>query len=118
MAHWAEIDKENVVVRVVVGSNDDADEGYGWIVENLGGTWLKNSYNGNIRGRFAGVGYTYDEELDEFIPPSPFPSWVWDGSGEWVPPIPPPTTTPPGVSGYNWDEEAGEWVAVPEDAVE
>lgn len=71
MAHWAELDNNNTVIRVTVGDNNDpaGDEGYSWLTENLGGRWVKTSYNGNIRVRFAGVGYTYDETLDAFIPP-------------------------------------------------
>lgn len=73
MSHWAEIDNENKVIRVVVGDNNDpnGDEGYQWLLDNLGGTWIKTSYNGNIRKRFAGVGYTYDEQRDAFIEPQP-----------------------------------------------
>jgi hypothetical protein len=71
MAHWAEIDENNVVLRVTVGSNDEPDEGYQWLIDNLGGTWVKTSYNGNIRKNYAGVGYTYDEVRDAFIPPIP-----------------------------------------------
>jgi hypothetical protein len=67
MAHWAEIDENNIVLRVVVGSNDEPDEGYQWIIDNLGGKWLKTSYNGNIRKNFAGVGSYYDEQRDAFI---------------------------------------------------
>lgn len=69
MAHWAELDENNTVLRVLVGSNDEPDEGYSWLVENLGGRWVKTSYNGNIRHRFAGIGFTYDEQLDAFIAP-------------------------------------------------
>lgn len=69
MAHWAELDENNVVLRVTVGSNDEPDEGYNWLIENLGGRWIKTSYNGNIRVRYAGIGYTYDEQLDAFMPP-------------------------------------------------
>lgn len=69
MAHWAELDENNVVLRVTVGSNDEPDEGYNWLIENLGGRWIKTSYNGNIRVRYAGIGYTYDEDLDAFIAP-------------------------------------------------
>lgn len=69
MAHWAELDDNNIVVRVTVGSNDDPDEGYQWLIDNLGGRWIQTSFNGTIRGRFAGVGYYYDEALDEFIAP-------------------------------------------------
>jgi hypothetical protein len=71
MAHWAEIDENNIVVRVVVGNNSEPDEGYQWLLDNLGGTWIKTSYNGTIRKNFAGVGYTYDEVRDAFIPPKP-----------------------------------------------
>ena len=69
MAHWAELDKNNIVIRVTVGDNNEPDEGYQWLIDNLGGRWVKTSYNGNIRARFAGIGYTYDEQLDVFIAP-------------------------------------------------
>jgi len=73
MAHWAELDATNTVLRVTVGDNNDpaGDEGYQWLIDNLGGTWIKTSYNGNIRKNFAGIGYTYDEVRDAFIPPKP-----------------------------------------------
>jgi hypothetical protein len=71
MSHWAEIDNNNKVIRVTVGNNNDpaGDEGYQWLIDNLGGTWIKTSYNGNIRFNYAGIGYTYDEVRDGFIPP-------------------------------------------------
>jgi len=71
MAHWAEIDGNKIVLRVLVGDNDDpnGDEGYQWLLDNLGGTWIKTSYNGRIRKNYAGIGYSYDEERDAFIPP-------------------------------------------------
>jgi hypothetical protein len=81
MAHWAEIDEDGIVLRVTVGSNDDADEGYQWLIDNLGGTWVKTSYNTQagvhadggtpLRKNYAGIGYTYDSERDAFIPPKP-----------------------------------------------
>ena len=81
MAHWAEIDENNIVLRVTVGSNDDSDEGYQWLIENLGGTWVKTSYNTSggvhslggtpLRKNYAGVGYTYDSTRDAFISPMP-----------------------------------------------
>jgi len=73
MSHYAEIDKDNKVIRVLVGDNNDpaGDEGYSWLVENLGGTWIKTSYNSNIRYNYAGVGYTYDPIDDAFIAPIP-----------------------------------------------
>ena len=69
MSHWAEIDNNNKVLRVTVGDNNLPDEGYEWLLDNLGGTWIKTSYNGNIRFNYAGIGYTYDELRDGFIPP-------------------------------------------------
>ena len=80
MSHWAEIDSENKVIRVTVGDNNDpaGDEGYQWLIDNLGGTWIKTSYNAEIngfRGKYAGIGDTYDAELDIFIAPEiPIPS--------------------------------------------
>lgn len=73
MAHWAELDENKTVLRVLVGDNNDpaGDEGYQWLLDNLGGTWVKTSYNGNIRKNFAGIGYTYDEGRDAFIAPKP-----------------------------------------------
>lgn len=73
MSHWAELDANNFVIRVLVGDNNDpvGDEGYQWLIENLGGTWIKTSYNSNIRYNYAGVGYTYDLEVDAFIAPRP-----------------------------------------------
>jgi hypothetical protein len=73
MAHWAEIDETNTVLRVLVGDNNDpaGDEGYQWLLDNLGGTWVKTSYNGNIRYNFAGIGFTYDPIDDAFIAPIP-----------------------------------------------
>jgi hypothetical protein len=79
MAHWAEVDENNVVIRVLVGNNDDpnGDEGYQWLIDNLGGTWIKTSYNANIRKNFASVGFIYDTDRDAFVLPKP------DGIG-WV----------------------------------
>jgi hypothetical protein len=69
MAHWAEIDENNIVLRITVGDNNEPDEGYQWLIDNLGGTWIKTSYNGNIRKNFASVGGSYNETLDAFVPP-------------------------------------------------
>lgn len=73
MSHWAELDDNNIVIRVLVGDNDDpaGDEGYQWLIDNLGGTWIKTSYNGNIRYNYAGVGFTYDPIDEAFIAPIP-----------------------------------------------
>ena len=73
MAHFAEIDENNVVIRVLVTDNDDpaGDEGHSWLLNNLGGTWIQTSYNGNFRGRFAGIGMAYDKDKDEFVATDP-----------------------------------------------
>jgi hypothetical protein len=70
MSHWAEIDENNVVIRVLVGNNSEPDEGQSFM-ESLGGTWVKTSYNGNIRKNYAGIGYSYDATRDAFIAPKP-----------------------------------------------
>jgi hypothetical protein len=107
MAHFAELDQDNIVVQVLVTDNDYPNEGYDWLVENLGGTWVQTSYNATIRKNFAGVGFTYDEALDAFIPPKPFDSWLlneetclWDA----------PTPYPTDGKNYNWDEETQDWI--------
>jgi len=107
MAHWAEIDENNIVIRVTVGDNNEPDEGYQWLLDNLGGTWIKTSYNNNIRGVFAGVGYSYNSDEDIFITPQPYPSWTRNGSF-WQAPTPMPTD---GKS-YKWDEDTTSWVEI------
>jgi len=109
VAHWAELDESNLVLRVTVGDNNEPDEGYGWLIANLGGRWLKTSYNASIRRKFAGVGDYYDEALDGFVPPQPYPSWVFDDTAWfWVAPVAYPADG--GV--YDWDETSQEWMAV------
>jgi hypothetical protein len=114
MSNWAELDENNVVVRVVVGDNNDpnGDEGYQWILTNLGGTWIKTSYNAKLNGfrkNFAGEGYTYNEKLDAFIAPKPFDSWILDEeAAAYVAPIPKPED---GLL-YEWDEENRAWTAL------
>ena len=67
MSHWAQIDDNNIVTQVLVGPNY-GDEGEAFF-KGLGGTWVKTSYNGNIRKNYAGVGYSYWPDLDAFVPP-------------------------------------------------
>jgi hypothetical protein len=71
MSSWAEIDSNNKVIRVLRGDNDDpaGDEGYQWLLDNLGGTWVKTSFSNSIRYNFAGIGMTYDPIADAFIGP-------------------------------------------------
>lgn len=89
MSHFAEIDKNNIVLRVLVGDNNDpaGDEGYSWFVNNLGGTWIKTSYNGKIRKNFAGIGFTYDADRDAFIAPKPSDATGFDEETcQWIVP--------------------------------
>jgi hypothetical protein len=107
VSHFAEIDNNNIVTRVLVGNNDFPNEGYDWFVENLGGTWIKTSYNGNIRKNFAGIGYTYDEGRDAFVPPKPYESWLLnEDTCQWEA----PTAYPTDGKLYTWDEESQEWI--------
>jgi len=69
MSHFAEIDENNLVIRVLVGDNSMPNEGHDWLVDNLGGTWIQTSYNNKIRGNYAGLGFSYLEDLDIFMPP-------------------------------------------------
>jgi len=73
MSHFAKLDENNIVISVVKCDNDDpnGDEGYQWLIENLGGRWVQTSYNNNFRKNYAGIGYTYDESRDAFIPIKP-----------------------------------------------
>jgi hypothetical protein len=73
MSHWAELDENNKVIRVTVGDNNDpaGDEGYLWLINNLGGTWVQTSYNANFRFNYAGIGFTYNPVDDAFIAPAP-----------------------------------------------
>lgn len=117
MAHFAELDNDNVVLRVVVISNEDTSDGQtGEEVESIGaafcrrlfgGNWKQTSYNGNFRKRYAGVGYTYDSALDAFISPQPYPSWVLSPKTvDWEAPVPYPTDD----KSYYWDEATLSWV--------
>lgn len=81
MAHWAWIDENNLVTRVSVGDNNAPDEGYQWLLDNIGGTFIKTSYNTHggihtlggtpLRKNYAGIGYLYDPIRDAFIAPKP-----------------------------------------------
>jgi hypothetical protein len=109
MSHFAELDENNIVLRVLVGDNNLPNEGYDWFVENLGGTWVQTSYNGTIRKNFAGIGYTYDEELDAFIAPQPYESWTLNTqTAKWMSPSP----YPQDGRIYEWDEENLNWKEV------
>lgn len=106
MAHWAELDENNIVIQVTVGDNNEPDEGYQWLVDNLGGRWIKTSYNGSICKNFAGVGFVYDEVGDAFHAPQPYPSWKLDRRNfKWKPPVAMPTDG----KLYQWNEPLLTW---------
>jgi hypothetical protein len=114
MAHFAKLEN-NVVTQVIVVANKDIlneqgqeseDLGIAFCSNLLGGTWLQTSYNGKIRKNYAGVGYTYDEALDAFIPAKPFASWVLnETTAQWKAPVDMPTDD----KRYTWNEETKSW---------
>ena len=99
MAHFAQLDENNVVTQVIVVSNEDTSDSNGVEDELIGiafckkllganTRWKQTSYNNNMRVRYAGIGYSYNEALDAFIPPKPFDSWVLDNaSADWQSPL-------------------------------
>lgn len=123
MAHFAQIDENNVVTQVIVVDNNDIrdphtgeeDEilGIAFCKKLLGGKWVQTSYNGNIRKRYAGIGYSYNQALDAFVPPKPYESWVLNNeTAEWEAPVAQPKLTKAqqdAGSFYTWDEENGSW---------
>ena len=116
MAHFAKLDENNVVTQVIVVSNRDTSDANGVEKEHigaafcerlLGGTWKQTSYNGNMRKRYAGIGFTYNEDLDAFVPPKPYASWTLNNTtADWDPPVPMPTEE---GKNYVWNESAGSW---------
>lgn len=113
MAHYAFLDKNNIVTEVIVGIDEteliEGKEPETWYGEFRGQVCKRTSYNGNYRKNFAGIGFAYNEELDAFIAPRPYPSWVLDPSTcLWQAPIAYPTD---GLI-YSWNEELGDWEAI------
>jgi hypothetical protein len=120
MSHFAEIDtdRNNLVLRVVVVANKDTADadgvekehiGAAFLESVLGGTWKQTSYNGKLRKNYAGVGYTYRADIDAFVAPKPYPSWVLDENAQWQAPVP----MPDDGEMYSWDEDAQSWVHTP-----
>ena len=106
MAHFAQIDIDNIVVRVLVVPDEQEHRGEEFLRDDLqlGGRWIQTSYNHRIRKQYAGIGMTYNETGDVFVSPQPFPSWTLDTNYDWQPPIP----KPEGSHTY-WDEERQGW---------
>lgn len=110
MAHFAQIDENNIVINVLSVPDEEQNRGQEYLNENLGlgGRWIQTSYNNRVRKNFAGIGYTYNEELDIFLPTSPFPSWKINPSlGAWEAPIERPEEI--NGSALIWDEENQLW---------
>lgn len=123
MAHFAQLDENNIVIGVTVVSNEVLDNLNFPESESLGiefcksfytedTKWKQTSYNGNFRVRYAGIGYKYDEVLDAFIPPKPFPSWIFDESTlSWKSQVPRPEGDLENKR-YYWDENLLTWVPI------
>ena len=129
MAHFAELDEDNTVIRVIVVNNSDTENsdgvedeavGIAFCHKMLGGTWKQTSYNTRagehglggtpFRKNYCGKGWGYDEERDAFIPPKQFESWVLDEETcNWEAPVPLPEDAS-AEKLYNWDEETLSWV--------
>jgi hypothetical protein len=109
MAHFAEIDENNVVKRVLVVDNSLEHRGADFLTNDLGlgGNWIQTSYNNNFRKQFAAIGFTYDSQADVFIAPKPYSSWSLNQNYDWQPPTPRPSE---GL--WNWDESTLSWVEV------
>jgi hypothetical protein len=110
MAHYAFLDNNNIVTDVIVGIDEtELIEGLDtetWYGNFRGQVCKRTSYNGNIRKNYAGIGFTYDAELDAFIPPKPFASWqLVEETCQWEAPIPYPTD---GFT-YAWNEAELSW---------
>ena len=130
MAHFAELDENNIVTRVVVVSNDIETaagplgennmhiDGETWCVNFFkGGTWKQTSYGHNFRKQYAGIGYTYDSSKDKFIKVKPYSSWSLDSNDDWQAPVTYPSITTYDSSGtekdygISWDEDNTRWTA-------
>lgn len=115
MAHFAELDENNVVKQVIVVNNNELldesgkeveQKGIDFCVAHYGGTWIQTSYNSNFRKNYAGVFFVYDEEKDAFIPPKSFNSWVLnEATCRWEAPVPRPNDG----KDYEWDEDSVSW---------
>ena len=130
MAHFAELDNNNEVLRVVVignditttdgilGNNDMHVDGETWCINFFkGGTWKQTSYNHNFRKQYAGIGFTYDPAKNKFISPKPHASWALDANDDWQAPVTYPTITTYGSNDpldrymISWDEAGQKWTA-------
>jgi hypothetical protein len=115
MAHFAQLDENNVVTQVIVVANEELlldgveneDKGIAFCKSLLGEDtrWVQTSYNAKFRKNYAGIDYTYDSVADHFFAPQPYPSWTLDADAKWQAPVPYPTDEKP----YVWNEETLSW---------
>ena len=117
MAHFAQLDENNIVLQVIVVNNDDVQNlpfpssepfGVDFCQSLLGSDtiWKQTSYNANFRKNYAGIGFTYDAALNAFVPPQPYPSWVLNtDTARWESPVPYPNDG----AVYYWDEATQSW---------
>jgi hypothetical protein len=113
MAHYAFLDDNNVVTEVIVGIDEteliEGKDPETWYGEFRGQACKRTSYNGNYRKNYAGIGYRYDEDLDAFIEPKPYSSWILnEETCTWNPPVPYPEDN----LLYSWDENSKAWIEV------
>ncbi len=101
MSHFAEINKDGIVQRVIVAEQNFINSGL--VGDSF--NWVQTSYNNNFRKQFAGKGFTYDKAKDKFIAPQPYPSWALDGNDDWQA----PTAMPDDGKLYYWDEDSKAW---------
>jgi len=102
MSHFAEIDNDNIVQRVIVAEQDFINSGA--VGDSF--RWIQTSYNNNFRKNYAGKGYTYDKTRDAFIAPNPYPSWTLvEATCQWEA----PSAYPDDGKEYTWDEDNTEW---------
>jgi len=113
MAHFAELDENNIIKQVIVvhnnelldeDGNESEQKGIDFCVAHYGGTWIQTSYNNRFRGTYAAIGFSYHEEEDIFVTPQPFASWSRNGS-HWEAPTPYPTDE----KMYAWNEQNLSW---------
>ncbi len=119
MAHFAKLDENNTVLDILVVRNEDIDSsneeasGIAYLTDILGGIWKQTSYNNNIRKNYATIGSTYNQDLDAFISPQPYPSWILNEiTCKWEAPIPMPTIEDDDRFTYVWKEETVSWFKV------
>ena len=117
MAHFAQLDENNVVTQVIVVANEELMEdgveseakGIAFCQSLFGGNWKQTSYNSNIRKNYAGVGFTYQEDFDAFVPLQPYPSWTLNtDTARWDSPV----AMPIDDKIYSWNEEQQQWIEV------